>query len=310
MEYFSATFSNGTINEISTDGNSITIVDNSNYVAYSDLAQTGAAGSITLASTESNWNDFFNGAEIEIIAGTGIGQHRVITDYDGSTKVATVGVNWVTPPDGTSVYVIGEVGNIKSYFSDYRLLEITLPDNTTTTLIPPIISLPAVSTLPITDTYTFLTSADGVYSVRLASVPTWSATVAYKNITKPYVYYNGILYQNIADSLNDLPDVSATKWTALTSYTQLPTKYLYEAKIAVYCGIMTCYLSAEFIAETKMECWGCNSEQFMRDPFVQKAFKLKLAVDSIPVNASLGNWDKVTDTINFAKNICCSCGNY
>lgn len=69
-------------------------------------AQSGAAGTITLAAGESAVDDFFNGAVIYLTGGTGIGQYRKITDYVGSTKVATIDTNWVTNPDATSTYLI------------------------------------------------------------------------------------------------------------------------------------------------------------------------------------------------------------
>lgn len=70
-------------------------------------AQAGASGTITLASGASAVDDAYNGRIITIVAGTGAGQApRLISDYVGSTKVATVTPNWVTQPDNTSVYLI------------------------------------------------------------------------------------------------------------------------------------------------------------------------------------------------------------
>ena len=53
-------------------------------------AQAGSAGSITLASGASSTNDFYNGMVISITGGTGSGSKGIITDYVGSSKVATV----------------------------------------------------------------------------------------------------------------------------------------------------------------------------------------------------------------------------
>jgi hypothetical protein len=69
-------------------------------------AAAGAAGTITLDSGASAVNDFYNGCLVKIVAGTGAGQRRWITDYVGSTKVATVDSNWITTPDATSKFVI------------------------------------------------------------------------------------------------------------------------------------------------------------------------------------------------------------
>lgn len=69
-------------------------------------AQAGGASTITLDANSSAVDDTGIGQSITIIRGTGEGQTRIISDYVGSTKVATVSVAWVTPPDSTSVYSI------------------------------------------------------------------------------------------------------------------------------------------------------------------------------------------------------------
>lgn len=73
---------------------------------HGDTATAGAASAITLAAGAAAVDDTYNGLSIVITAGTGVGQSRVISDYVGATKVATVSVAWVTPPDVTSVYSI------------------------------------------------------------------------------------------------------------------------------------------------------------------------------------------------------------
>lgn len=70
------------------------------------IAQAGAAGTITLDASASANNDFYNEQNIIIIAGTGAGQSRVITDYVGATKVANVNRNWSTNPSSDSEYLI------------------------------------------------------------------------------------------------------------------------------------------------------------------------------------------------------------
>jgi hypothetical protein len=75
---------------------------------HTGTAQAGAATTITLASTGSTLDDYYNGRFVSITSGTGNGQVRKITDYDGGTKVATVGTNWGTNPDATSVYELLE----------------------------------------------------------------------------------------------------------------------------------------------------------------------------------------------------------
>lgn len=69
-------------------------------------AQAGAAGTITLDAGASAVNDFYNGCQVVITSGTGTKQARLITDYVGATKVATIGPNWATNPDNTSVFSV------------------------------------------------------------------------------------------------------------------------------------------------------------------------------------------------------------
>lgn len=69
-------------------------------------ATAGAATTITLDAAASAVDDFYNGCLIKIVAGTGVGQRRWITDYVGSTKVATIDTAWATNPDNTSKFVV------------------------------------------------------------------------------------------------------------------------------------------------------------------------------------------------------------
>lgn len=71
-------------------------------------ATAGSASTITLASGSSTTDDHYNGMVIELTDGTGDGQSRLITDYNGSTLVATVADDFDTTPDATSVYAINK----------------------------------------------------------------------------------------------------------------------------------------------------------------------------------------------------------
>jgi hypothetical protein len=72
----------------------------------SGSAQAGTSTTITLKSTASATNDIYNGMYVTITSGTGAGQIRLIEDYVGSTKVATVDVPFTTAPNGTSNYSV------------------------------------------------------------------------------------------------------------------------------------------------------------------------------------------------------------
>ncbi|MDC0600106.1 hypothetical protein OAO65_02230 [Flavobacteriales bacterium] len=70
------------------------------------LAAAATSTTITLDSSASAVDDYYNSDTIKIDAGTGDGQVRYITDYVGSTKVATINPAWVTTPDTTSEYIV------------------------------------------------------------------------------------------------------------------------------------------------------------------------------------------------------------
>lgn len=70
----------------------------------SSTATAGGSSTITLDASADPRDDYYNGARIYIYSGTGAGQLRTISDYVGSTKVATVSVAWGTQPTSSSVF--------------------------------------------------------------------------------------------------------------------------------------------------------------------------------------------------------------
>ena len=72
----------------------------------SGSAQAGSSTTITLKNTSSATDDIYNGMYVTITSGTGAGQIRIIEDYVGSTKVATVNIPFSPAPNGTSNYEI------------------------------------------------------------------------------------------------------------------------------------------------------------------------------------------------------------
>jgi len=66
---------------------------------------------IILAADASDVDGAYDPALISIIDGTGIGQTRLILQYDGATRTVTVDRNWKVNPDITSEYTIsGDAG--------------------------------------------------------------------------------------------------------------------------------------------------------------------------------------------------------
>jgi hypothetical protein len=76
---------------------------------------------VTLPGTNgltSTVNDAYVGVTVTIIKGTNAGESRLITAYNGSTRVATVGSAWSVTPDTSSVFSLSfETGDIESMVS-------------------------------------------------------------------------------------------------------------------------------------------------------------------------------------------------
>ena len=74
----------------------------------SGTAQSGAAGTITLAAATYYFDDAFNESQIKITGGTGAGGDLyTISDYVQSTKLVTISGSWLNgTPDNTSTYEI------------------------------------------------------------------------------------------------------------------------------------------------------------------------------------------------------------
>jgi hypothetical protein len=81
------------------------------YIIRANTAQAGAGTSITLDASASATDDIYNNTLIVITGGTGAGQARFITAYNGTTKVATV-ATWAVNPSSDSVFVILPFGAI------------------------------------------------------------------------------------------------------------------------------------------------------------------------------------------------------
>ena len=75
-------------------------------VSDTGTARGGTLNTIVLREKASAVDDFYNGQEVFILENTGAGQRRVISDYDGVTRTATVSVNWQVIPDAISTYEV------------------------------------------------------------------------------------------------------------------------------------------------------------------------------------------------------------
>ncbi len=103
-----------TITDFDADADTITVgsaftaaIDNTSEYAISLEGTVDSATATTVVDDALTQADnFFNGMNITITAGTGAGQSRAITDFDAATDTVTVGVAFDTTPDATSKYSI------------------------------------------------------------------------------------------------------------------------------------------------------------------------------------------------------------
>ncbi|MBF83019.1 MAG: hypothetical protein CL489_00940 [Acidobacteria bacterium] len=92
----------GAVQQVLSDTKTVAL---SPYAATdSGTAQAGSGSSMTLAATASALDDAYNNHIVTITGGTGVGQTATITDYVGSTKVASA--TFSTNPDNTSTYTL------------------------------------------------------------------------------------------------------------------------------------------------------------------------------------------------------------
>lgn len=89
---------------VKSTSNSDTSLSTAEFNQRTSTAQAGSTTTITLDASASGSDDTYNNYVIKIIGGTGLGQYSLITDYVGSTKVATA--NFAIAPDSTSTYII------------------------------------------------------------------------------------------------------------------------------------------------------------------------------------------------------------
>jgi hypothetical protein len=103
---------NTTITPSAVSGNiTLTAGAGAFHSGRSGTAQAGGASTITLDSGASATDDIYNGSTITITGGTGSGQTRIISDYVGSTKVATVSAAWTTQPTNSSTFSVASQVN-------------------------------------------------------------------------------------------------------------------------------------------------------------------------------------------------------
>ncbi len=149
-------------------------------------ATAGGASTITLPAAAIATDDIYNGSTITITGGTGSGQARIISDYVGATKVATVSVAWTTQPDNTSTFGIANL--IGQYVNAEPQGRAKIVAFTSTTVVKAITEFPFFNTTAI---------ADSAWSFELGYEDVWSNT---RGWPLSVTFHEGRLYFGGSDS--------------------------------------------------------------------------------------------------------------
>ena len=152
--------------------------------AVTGTAQAGASTSITLVSTASATNDAYKGMYVTLTGGTGSGQVKRITAYNGTTKVATVDSAWTINPNNTSTYSLevfaaASVGQYVNGFPQGRAKIISV---TSATVVNAVTEYPFFNTTALTA---------GNWDIESGYENVWSAT---KGWPRTVTFHQGRLY--------------------------------------------------------------------------------------------------------------------
>jgi energy-coupling factor transporter ATP-binding protein EcfA2 len=92
-------------------------------IVRAGTAQSGSTSStLKLDAGASATADLYKGAFVLLTGGTGAGQARLATLYNGTTKVATVSPAWAVTPDDTSTFAIVATPNVDAIKAKVDLL--------------------------------------------------------------------------------------------------------------------------------------------------------------------------------------------
>jgi hypothetical protein len=180
---FSATFTNpaGTLTPSAVSGKvNLTGSASVFHSGQTGTAQAGTSTTITLDSGASATDDIYNGSTITITGGTGVGQIRVISDYVGATKVATVSVAWTVTPDNTSIFsVTSQVGQYINASPQGRAKIVAI---TSATVAQAITEFPFFNTSAI---------ANNLWELETGYEEVWSTT---RGFPRSVTFHEGRLY--------------------------------------------------------------------------------------------------------------------
>jgi hypothetical protein len=143
-------------------------------------AQAGTSTTITLDASAVATNDIYNGSTITITGGTGAGQIRIISDYVGATKVATVSTAFTVTPNNTSIFsVASHVGQYVNVSPQGRARIVSV---TSGTVVNAFVEYPFFSTAAI---------ANNSWDIEAGYEAVWSSS---RGFPRSVAFHEGRLY--------------------------------------------------------------------------------------------------------------------
>lgn len=161
------------------------VILTASQAAVTGTAQAGSTSTtIKLAATASATNNAYTGMSVTITGGTGSGQVRRITNYVGSTKVATVDPVWTTAPDITSTYsiTIFVASDVGQYINATPQGRVKIVEYVSATVVNGITEFPFFASTAI---------ATGNWQLETGYESVWSATRGYP---RSVTFHQGRLY--------------------------------------------------------------------------------------------------------------------
>ena len=150
-----------------------------------------------------------------------------------------------------------------------------------------------------------ITTGDGVYKITLCSIPTFDPAENYIK-DDDNVFFDGLLYESIANSIGNPPDTSPLLWREIT-IEEVSAKYCTFIKVVVICDLNKCSFESVFEAFCTLKEHICDDDVLCRNERFLRAVKLTIIGISIRNANDRGAFNDIEDMITLSKSICKDC---
>lgn len=149
-----------------------------------------------------------------------------------------------------------------------------------------------------------ITTGDGVYQITLCSIPTYDVAENYQ--TGDTVFFNNLLYEAIANSIGNPPDLSPLLWEEV-ELEDVSAKYCTFEKVVVQCDLNQCFDDSTREAFCTLKEHVCDDSMLCKNERFLKALKLLIILEDIENMNQRGAYNDIEDAITLSKTICQCC---